>query len=62
MYWSEWVNSSYNTGGFRIYEDEWNFHVIDSMNSSYLVNEDPTCDSVIQNGSSYFERYWGWEL
>lgn len=59
MYWSEWVNSSYNAGEFKVYEDEKNFHVT-NKGSFYYANDNAFEDSVIINGESYVTQNLGW--
>ena len=60
MYWSEWVNSPFNTAGYFIEEDERNFHV--TLNGGgYVVNDSPTVDTILKNGYEYVSYEAGWK-
>ena len=52
MYWTDWVNSSYNTDGFTISQDELNFRVLPS-GSVCFVNPNAASDSLLEDGADY---------
>lgn len=58
MTWSEWVNSDYNTDGFKV-----NANVVYNKNDGFLYDNDPStsdqfydvvANTVIPNGSKYY--------
>lgn len=52
MYWTDWVNSSYNSDGFTISQDELNFRVLPS-GSVCFVNSNAASDSLLEDGADY---------
>ena len=56
MYWSEWVNSPFNTGNFKLFNSGFNFRIyLDSY--YYYYNDNIFEDSIIVAGKEYAEKF-----
>ena len=56
MYWSEWVNSPFNTGNFKLFNSGFNFRIyLDSY--YYYYNDNIFEDSIIVAGKDYAKKF-----